>query len=69
MGSMRTRKGKDDGAGTADGLAGERMSERNDGTVEREWVVVVVKEQDGEKQGEIGKIEEFLLAGDLRPLN
>ena len=68
---MRTRIGRDDGASTADGLAGERMSERNDGTVEREWVVAVVKEQDGEKQGESGKIgvEEILLAGDLRPLN
>ena len=66
---MRTRIGKDDGAGTADGLDAERMSEKNGTTVEREWVVGVVKEQEGEKQGEIGKIEEFLLAGDLRPLN
>ena len=66
---MRTRIGKDDGAGTADGLVAERMSEKNETTVEREWVVVVVKEQDGEKQGEIGENREILLAGDLRPLN
>ena len=63
------------GADTVDRHAAERMSERNEGTVEREWVVVVVKEQDGmernrERLGRIARTtREFLLAGDPRPLN
>ena len=61
------------GAGTVDRHAAERMSERNEGTVEREWVVVGVKEQDGMERNRerLGRItrRDFLLAGDLRPLN
>ena len=41
-------------------------------TDEREWVDVVVKEQDEEKRNreKLGRRwGEFLLAGDLRPLN
>ena len=71
---MRTRIGKDDDAGTVDGHAAERMSERKgEATVEREWDVVVVKEEDGERRirerlGRKWKMVRFLLAGDLRPL-
>ena len=41
---MRRRIGEDRGAGTVDGLVAERMSEGKATTVERKWVVVVVKE-------------------------
>ena len=41
---MRRCIGEDGGGGTVDGLFAERMSEGKATTVEREWVVVVVKE-------------------------
>lgn len=52
---MRTIIGEDGDAGTVDGLVAERMSEGNATTVEREWVVVVVKEQSERNRGEMGK--------------
>ena len=41
---MRRRVGEDGGSGTVDGFVAERMSERKVTSVERKWVVVVVKE-------------------------
>ena len=55
---MRTRMGEDIGAGTVDGLVAERMSEGKATTVEREWVVVVVKEQ-GEERWENAELSHF----------
>ena len=55
---MRTRIGEDIGAGTVDGLVAERMSEGKATTVEREWVVVVVKEQ-GEERWENAELSHF----------
>lgn len=50
---MRRRIGEDGGSGSVDGFVAERMSEGKATSVEREWVVVVVKEQRVKREGKM----------------